>query len=351
MDAFSRYVHLIPIYDTSSASAIEGLRWYLWQNPTPIRIHTDAGSQFTSVSWREYLTTRNIESTNGIPYAHRTNGLVERVNAEIRRHTSAVTIETGATIWDCYLKIQDILNEHRNATTGCSPNQLMLGSFVHAPKPLVNERGMAMTLREYRRLMERDHAPMLELARANQIKEIDRRCKQYKKDHAVSHDYDENAMYREGDYVLAEFADHMLPGKGGPACDGPLEIVEILGFNACSCSHLTTSVVRTYSFHQLVPYFMNDYEPRPYYVAARSRAAWVIEKVVAHRYRGGELFVLVKWENFTNEANSWESCKDNKNNSVILLYCAEKKLPFGRPRPLQPYRPHRAKGKSFRVRD
>jgi transposase InsO family protein len=338
IDAFTRLVTMIPILDTSTASAVGGLRWYLWRHPCPRRIHTDAGSQFNSVAWREYLAQRGIEGSTGIPYAHRTSGLVERANQEIRRHTRMQQLNSESCIWDFYLKIQDMLNNHRNTTTKFTPNNLMFGSFVKSPLPLVNRDGYQMSLSEYQNMMELDHPGELKQARANQKRAIEIRKRLYEQEHRAARDYGEYTAYEEGQLVLAEFADHMKPSKGGPICDGPLRVKEILSSNTCVCEHLTTTVERDYSFSQLLPFFTNRYEPTPWYVAARSRACWVIEAVRKHRYnRDRELEVYVKWENFPEAANTWELCKNNRNNTIILLYCGQRTLPFTKPQ-LKPYR-------------
>ena len=78
VDAFSKFLDIIPMSQATSAATIQALRRLFSFFGLPEHIVTDNGSQFTSEEFKTFLSKNDILHTTTAPGHPATNGLAER---------------------------------------------------------------------------------------------------------------------------------------------------------------------------------------------------------------------------------------------------------------------------------
>ncbi len=141
IDAFTRFVTLVP---TKAASAIEAKRALLMVTGmfgAPITVRSDQGSQFTASLFRETLREIGCRHYKTLAYHHQANGLVERANKEVGRHLTALTNDMRVTSqWSLYLPlVQRIINSQPHSATGFTPSTLVFGNAVNLDRGFIDD--------------------------------------------------------------------------------------------------------------------------------------------------------------------------------------------------------------------
>ena len=78
VDYFSSYPWIRSLKNITTKSTIGALKTIFTEFGYPQRIHSDAGSQYTSNEFKQFCTTNDISHTTSSPYYHESNGLAER---------------------------------------------------------------------------------------------------------------------------------------------------------------------------------------------------------------------------------------------------------------------------------
>ncbi len=141
IDTFTRFVELIPTRSASAKDACRALLQVLGRYGTPKAVRSDKGSQYMANMFQQLLQVMDLAHVTSLPYHPRANGLVERANAELGRHLSALTLDKRVTktAWSSALPIvQRIMNTTPCRTTNIAPARIMFGdaaSCAHVFNP------------------------------------------------------------------------------------------------------------------------------------------------------------------------------------------------------------------------
>lgn len=106
---------------------------------TPQIILSDQGLEFRNQTIRALCKLFDIKHTFATPYRPQTNGLTERLNKTLGEALArTVALTTDKTAWSQYLPaVTFAYNTNKQATTGFSPAQLLLGYQPKGPESLI----------------------------------------------------------------------------------------------------------------------------------------------------------------------------------------------------------------------
>ena len=175
IDAFSRFVMLRAISDTTAKSAIDGLIEWIGLFGTPSEVVSDNGTQFANELVDNLLEILAIENTKIHAYSKEENGIVERENKEVNRHLRAYAYERkDKKTWYKYLPlVQRILNASNHKSIGVSPAQIVFGNAVQLdrqilPLPESTNTKSGKSYQEYLDEMLQAQSEILKIAQKNQ---------------------------------------------------------------------------------------------------------------------------------------------------------------------------------------
>jgi hypothetical protein len=100
----------------------------------PYLIHSDQGTQYESLLFKETSKLLGIKKTRTTPYYPKSDGMVERLNKTLGIMLR-VYIDEHQRDWDKHLPYLMMVAEHES--TGCAPNSLMLGREVAKPLDII----------------------------------------------------------------------------------------------------------------------------------------------------------------------------------------------------------------------
>ena len=134
VDQFTKWVELAPLPDqTAVTTATTFFEQWVSRFGTPLYVHTDQGSNFTSELFTELCRSLQVAKTRTTPYRPSSNGQVERVNRSILCFIRCF-LEDHVPGWDRYLPALGMsLRATVNRSTGFTPNFLRLGQEIHLP--------------------------------------------------------------------------------------------------------------------------------------------------------------------------------------------------------------------------
>ncbi|GKT33460.1 hypothetical protein ADUPG1_007361, partial [Aduncisulcus paluster] len=92
-DAFSRYTELFPLTSLTAKEAMFHILSLIGRHGMPNTIHTDQGPQFANYLADHVYDTLGIRHHRVTPHHPTGNGMVERMNREIKRHLRAQMLE------------------------------------------------------------------------------------------------------------------------------------------------------------------------------------------------------------------------------------------------------------------
>uniref|UniRef100_A0A5S6Q7F2 RNA-directed DNA polymerase n=1 Tax=Trichuris muris TaxID=70415 RepID=A0A5S6Q7F2_TRIMR len=126
VDAHSKWLEVIPMENTTTASVIRRLRRLFAIFGLPRSIVSDNGPHFVSEEFEKFCDNNNVTHVKTTPYHPRSNGLAERA---VRLFRDRFRASSDATT-DVELRLQRFLFSYRNsihATSGRTPAELQLG--------------------------------------------------------------------------------------------------------------------------------------------------------------------------------------------------------------------------------
>lgn len=139
VDAYSKWVEIIRMMNTSSNSTIEALRDLFWRYGLPETLVSDNGPQFTSKVFYEFMHNNAINHIKTAPYMPKSNGQVERYVQTFKQSLMKQTAN-GA---DWRRAVQSFLFSYRNmnhSLTGKSPAELFLGRRLRSRLDLLRPK-------------------------------------------------------------------------------------------------------------------------------------------------------------------------------------------------------------------
>ncbi|KAG9396908.1 pol polyprotein [Carpediemonas membranifera] len=235
IDAFTRYVELVPM-PNHTADSVAGAIWtaIMGRHGLPTTIRTDNGPEFVNRVLNALLRRLNVTHHRTLPYHPASNGIVERVNYEIKRHLRLLCAKFNThSNWSPLVPyVQHVINHSRHSATGFTPHQLLFGypsglTFVHEPADRAETEPLA-SLDDYMF----DLQSYLDGLRAKAVAKQERIIRSRS---AVT------AQFKAGDFVLlANERETKLHGA-----IGPFKVVSIGENKAVTIQHLVDLSERT----------------------------------------------------------------------------------------------------------
>lgn len=132
IDAFTKFVFISAVPNTDSSNVISELQNISKIFGNPRRLITDAGSAFTSKSFKEHCRHKNIRLhtiATGMP---RSNGQAERVNRTILDAMRTMGASVDEDSWDTFVTVlQQAINSTYHNTIKAVPSEVMFGYRLH----------------------------------------------------------------------------------------------------------------------------------------------------------------------------------------------------------------------------
>ena len=124
VDAYSKYLEIVPMYNATSTTTITALRHIFSNFGLPEHIVSDNGSQFTSEEFQEFLNDNNIQHTTTARGHPATNGLAERYVGNFKDKLKKMG-DSGEPL---QTKLDRFLLTYRATPTGLgkSPSELLM---------------------------------------------------------------------------------------------------------------------------------------------------------------------------------------------------------------------------------
>ena len=318
IDSFTRYVTLHASLSTTAEEAGLALFTHCCTYGVPNSIHSDNGSQYCNQLISSLTHRFQIKHNLSIAYSKQENGIVERVNKEVNRHLQMYCATPGqSNTWASILPlVQRLINSSNHMATGYSPAQLVFGGSVDhrqvlfpdisTPPAAVSDTNDPVLLHDWvKNLIEQQDIIITE-ARVNQAK--------LNSDHIsskiVQRDGEEVTSHALGSYVLVKYPQSSYgrgpPNKLLPFWKGPLLVESIVGDNYL-LRNIVTGKSNNYHVQLLKPFLYDERFVDPVQVAISEHDEYLIDKVLEHKFLGGDktkLVCLVSWLGY--QEASWE---------------------------------------------
>lgn len=227
IDAFMKFIFLVPLKTLSGPETSESLRRYLAIFGNTARLICDRGTNFTSQSVRELLSSLNIFHHLIAKSAPRANGQVERYVSTV---LDLLRTEVNSSDWSSSVyKLQLTLNTTVQKSTGFTPLYLLTGKNAVNPDLQALTEEIIPTVNNYDEL-ERDRNLAYERTtrHANDSKNL------FDKSRA------KNKEINLGDFVYHPSGNSHL-SKLDPRYEGPFEVVSLLPHDRVEVKSLTTN--------------------------------------------------------------------------------------------------------------
>ena len=134
VDHFNKYAEAYSVGDYTAKTTIERMtdNWIArWRVPTAIQ--ADNGPAFAAELTKEFLAGMQTTEIHFTPYHPATNGAVERTNQTFS-HLLKVLASQDPANWDKFVPMATCAcNSTRHASTGFSPNMVMIGREASSP--------------------------------------------------------------------------------------------------------------------------------------------------------------------------------------------------------------------------
>ncbi|XP_038154197.1 uncharacterized protein LOC119791901 [Cyprinodon tularosa] len=134
IDQFTRWVEAYGVPDQGAETTARRLVYdFISRFGCPLELHSDQGRNFESTLFKTVCQLLQITKTRTTPYHPASNGQVERFNRTLLQMVRCY-VDQNQKNWDEHLPLLTAAyRSTKNASTGCSPNRLMLGREVHQP--------------------------------------------------------------------------------------------------------------------------------------------------------------------------------------------------------------------------
>ena len=337
IDCFTRVVELKASKSTSAVEAASFLLEIFGRYGPPRVIHSDNGPQYAAQVVVEFIRMFESEKSTTLPYRPQANGICERVNGEVMRHLTALTMDSPEVKmrWSVSLPIvARIVNYSYHSAIGTYPAKLLYGmntngtgvllDGISLPKPvnpsqkdgfdylkdlMVVQKAVITAAQAFQKALIKD--------RVDKIPEAHRR---------------ECTIFRAGDFVLASYPERK-PDKLTPTWRGPFIVIDKIKANTYKVQHLNEkSRVEVLHVSRLIPYDSSLSDPE--LVATMDDSSNTIDFIVEHLPKGpfgkgkrNKQF-KVRWQGFGPEEDLWIPYSEMADTEALDRYMEENGLFF-----------------------
>jgi hypothetical protein len=138
VDSLTKWAEAFPVEDTTAVTVAKvAVEEVFCRYGPPVQLHTDQGPQLTGEVFTEMCRLMGFNKTNTTPYRPESDGQTERMNRGLLELLSKAAADDPNN-WDT--KLPYVLSAYRStphATTGETPNRLMLGRETTVPLTLL----------------------------------------------------------------------------------------------------------------------------------------------------------------------------------------------------------------------
>ena len=290
----------------------------------PSIISSDQGSHFTSTWWSTLCSLLGIRQAFSQAYHHQANGRVERAGQQLLEILRKLHAEQKINWVEALPQTTDRIHDVRGEG-GLSPYEILFGrERPLAGIPYTPPRECEDALQFFNRMTEIDRKISETLNNLHKIQA--QRTNQHRKD---------LEPLKLGDIIW-----YKRPENSGNKIDsrwiGP-GVVKAREGERSYLIEIKPGVQMKAHRSFLKPYTEPEVQGRgvPLYFYRRTEPEedampdeWEVEKIVAHRKRGGEWEFLTKWEGYSEGEETWEPAKNfiHRISEEFVRYCTTKKL-------------------------
>jgi hypothetical protein len=265
IDAFSRFVQLYSIPDTTASSALDSIMDWIGLFGIPSEVVSDNGTQFANELVDELLSELQVKNTKIQAYSHEENGIVERANKEVNRHLRAIVYSRKKRLqYYKYLPlVQRIMNASVHSSIGVSPAQIVFGNTVHLDRHLLPVPEKEKDFTSYSEYMQDMMTVQKDIIQAAQKAQKDTDEYNFQK-RMNKHDGRELTEFPINSYVLVNYesTDNKPPSKLHTFLHGPLRVVSNIG-PIYTLQNLVTMKNEDYHVKLLHPYEYEEDKTNP----------------------------------------------------------------------------------------
>ena len=345
IDAFSRFITLYALEGTSAREAIEALIDHFGTFGKPLELYTDNGPQFRNDLHELVLNFLGMDNIKIMPYDHESNGIVERANREVLKHLKHIIYDTYIKQnWRIYLPlVKRIMNSTIHGSTGFAPSKIIFGANIDLDRGLFhnNIKGISQeSMSQYLIDMLRAQTVILNKVSEFQLnvqkKYVERKSKEIESGRHINH------HFLEGDYVLVQhYKDGQNPGRGEDKLSfkhkGPFMVINHRDDDIIEVLNLIDNKLESFHASLISPYRFDSNRILPLDVARKSlsQVEYMVDEVLEHfpkkitnsTPRSGIRF-KIRWENETEENDSWEPWSNLRLVLKVHQYLIENNLEF-----------------------
>ena len=323
IDAFTRWVELYALRDTTAEEERDVLIQHYGRFGCPSQVITDNGSQFLNRVLEEVTKLVGYEHVTTLAYSKEENALVERANKEVLRHLRAFLYEQNViTHWWRHLPLaQRIINASKVSSTGVTPAQLLIpavnldrGIFL----PFTVENDEQIRLSNWAADMLRTQKSLVDAAEKAQRKKDS--------EHLANAD-PRRTEYAVGSYVLLEYPSNIMrrgpPNKFLTQLKGPYSVIR-KDRDTYTLLNLVTRREEDVHVTRIHPFEFDATRTDPIEVARRDVVStFTVERILDHAgdpKRRRSMDFLVKWEGYADEENLWLPYSELRDNPALHEY-------------------------------
>ena len=319
IDTFTRYTALYAIKDLTAQTAAKLLMNHMCVYGVPVKITSDNSTEFEK-EFREAVEILATENYKTHAYSHQENGLVERANKEVIRHTRNLTYELRKSeTWDEeLLKVQAIMNEKVSESTGLTPNQILFAGQINLhegrifPQPSLKQR-KHMSKYMKQQLDFQDELMKLAIEKQDHTDAV----------HMANSD-DNEIRHQIGEYLVVRHESGKAPHKLAVRWHGPYRITTIT--NRPQGTVYTVYCPASGNFYDFHASIVQSHPCTNDTEATRCKALddlniFIIEEIAEHRIApdGKSMDLKVKWSG-TKELEWTGMNMSLKKNRIVQAY-------------------------------
>jgi hypothetical protein len=339
IDNFTRVVELKATEYKSAHEAGNFMLEIFARYGPPEFIHSDNGGEYVAKVIERLISLLKSQHSTTLPYRPQANGLVERVNGEVMRHLTALTMSdpTRRSNWSASLPlVARILNYSYHSAIGTYPAKLLYGINTNGLGVLLN--GVNQVPPEFRTNSKGD---LVDVEPKSWLKELVSTQKdllaksQAHQRRAITKRVEKTAGNPSG-LAVGSFVMVLYQGKGygklTPRWRGPFLIVEKVKANEYRVQHLNEGG-HTEVFHidrlKLYLNANNDAAQAALTDHGEDKIDCIIEHCPPGPFRRGQrkqLDFKVRWEGFNASHDVWIPYKEMAKTEALGIYMEENGL-------------------------
>jgi transposase InsO family protein len=306
--AFTRFVELYSVPDTSAMSAATSLFDLLGRYGAPCQLVNDNGTQFVNSVISELLKLVGTEQIMTTAYSKEENSLVERANKEVMRHVRAIIYHNNVkTKWsDNKPLVMRIINATKSDLTNYAPAEMLYGNAISLDRGIFlphDARHDDVTINEW--VDQRLKAQTAIFTSARKIMQDNDLQHMSSKGNNVPTNFEINS------YVLAQYPYNGMregpPEKYKLFWRGPFRVVSFVQ-DKYKLLNLTDNSEFELHVKQLKQFRYDPVNTDPRLIALKDRHLFDIEKIIEHSglwQHKSKLKFRIRWAGYDSNFDLW----------------------------------------------